>query len=308
MLASLYKDGDGVAQDFAQAFHYYTQAETYEGAFWRAGMYALGQGVARDLEMAMKLALTAQQVIPEAATVIALIKELQARELPQFITDELILQAENGDQKIGWLVGTAYLTGTRGLGRDDKKGARLIQIAADAGDIRSSWLLSFLIRDGRGLPKDVEKGHAMYMEIMERRLYPSVYGEVLEFWKSLPPLAEQTITTVRSSVEEIYGEKGSQDDIGATLSVWWDELGDDVSITISPEDWNDIQSGEEVELNGNGCILDGRKILDKWHFSGGTDGFVDVTYSNGEYENEVGVMTDFRNVTIKEHVTPHRAQ
>jgi len=189
LLAGLYRKGDGVAQNFTHAFHYYSQAsDSCAAALELASMYALGQGVARNLKKAMNAALYAQQVIPEAAPVIALIKELQAREVPQFISDDLLVEAENGNLEIAWLVGTAYLTGTKGLARDDKKGARFIQSAADAGDIRSSWLLSFLIRDGRGLPKDKEKGHAMYVKLIERRLYPSVYGEVLELWKALPPI------------------------------------------------------------------------------------------------------------------------
>jgi TPR repeat protein len=188
LLGRLYITGDGVAQDFTQAFHYYSLADSYAAALELAGMHALGQGVPRDLEKAMKLATAAFQAIPEAAPVIALIKEQQAREEPQFITDELILDAEKGHPKSGWLVGTSYLTGTKGLARDDKKGARFIQIAADAGEIRAAWLLSFLIKDGRGLPKDIDRGHAMYVGILNKRLYPSVYGEVLDFWKALPPL------------------------------------------------------------------------------------------------------------------------
>lgn len=188
LVAGLYAKGNGIAQDMNQAFHYYTQADSCEAALQLARMYANGLGVERNLEKAMHSARHAMQIVPEAAQVIAEIEELQAREVSQFISNEMLVEAENGNPETAWLVGSAYLAGTRGLVRDDEKGARLIRIAADAGDIRSSWLLSFLIQDGRGLPKDKDKGHAMYVKLLDRRLYPSVYGEVYKFWLALPPI------------------------------------------------------------------------------------------------------------------------
>lgn len=99
--------------------------------------------------------------------------------------------------------------------------------------------------------------------------------------------------------------KVKSEDIGATISVWWEEVGL-VSVTLSPEDWRDIKTGEEVEIIGNGCILDGKEIQDRWLFQGGEDGFLDVTYADDEYDYIVGVGTELRDVEIIEHPTPHR--
>lgn len=96
------------------------------------------------------------------------------------------------------------------------------------------------------------------------------------------------------------------DDIGATISVWWDEVGS-VSITVSPEDWNDIQLGEEdVEIVGDGCVLAGREIQDRWIFTDGEDGVVTVTYADDEYDYVVGVVKELKDTEIVEHPTPHR--
>jgi hypothetical protein len=96
------------------------------------------------------------------------------------------------------------------------------------------------------------------------------------------------------------------DDIGATISVWWDEVGS-VSVTVSPEDWNDIQLGEEdVEVVGEGCVLEGREIQDRWIFKNGEDGIVAVTYADDEYDYVVGVEKELKDTEIVEHPTPHR--
>lgn len=96
------------------------------------------------------------------------------------------------------------------------------------------------------------------------------------------------------------------DDMGATITVWWDEVGS-VSLTVSPEDWNDIQLGEEdVEIDGEGCVLEGREIQDRWIFRNGEDGVVIVAYVDDEYDYVVGVEKDLKDTEIVEHPTPHR--
>ena len=107
--------------------------------------------------------------------------------------------------------------------------------------------------------------------------------------------------------ENSNSEQKDKYQLGATISVLSKEIGS-ISITASPEDWYDINHElfEEIELIGNGLVINGADVQDKWFFHGGKDGFLDVTYVDDEDENVVILSTRLRNSNIVEHPTPHR--
>ena len=52
-----------------------------------------------------------------------------------------------------------------------------------------------------------------------------------------------------------------------------------VSINVEESEWNDIVSGLQVTIEGEGYGYDGDQYLDVWEFSGGLDGDLAINYT-----------------------------
>lgn len=56
------------------------------------------------------------------------------------------------------------------------------------------------------------------------------------------------------------------------------------SITLSPRNWARVVSGKELSIRGKGYHYEGEFFWDYWHFTGGLEGDLTVSYGNhGDY-------------------------
>jgi hypothetical protein len=53
-----------------------------------------------------------------------------------------------------------------------------------------------------------------------------------------------------------------------------------VELDVNITDWLEIIGCEEVTLDGQGYFYDGEPFQDRWHFSGGLEGDLRVTYES----------------------------
>ena len=66
------------------------------------------------------------------------------------------------------------------------------------------------------------------------------------------------------------------------LTVSW---GNDVAVDLtifSAAQWKKIADGHAVTINGKGYFYEGERFQDIWHFSGGLDGELRVSYDEGD--------------------------
>lgn len=61
-----------------------------------------------------------------------------------------------------------------------------------------------------------------------------------------------------------------------------------VDLNVNITEWLEIACGEEITLDGQGYSYDGERFLDTWHFSGGLEGDLTVTYDSRESPGDPG--------------------
>ena len=67
--------------------------------------------------------------------------------------------------------------------------------------------------------------------------------------------------------------------MAVTITVEW---GDEAhSLTLTDEEWATIVAGALLVVDGSGYVYEGEDFQDEWHFAGGIDGDLDVTYGDG---------------------------
>lgn len=75
-----------------------------------------------------------------------------------------------------------------------------------------------------------------------------------------------------------------------------------VSIQVGESDWNDIVSGLQVTVEGEGYGYDGDQYLDVWEFSGGLDGDLEINYTkqggDDGYDSGVGYLGSPNDVLV----------
>jgi hypothetical protein len=81
--------------------------------------------------------------------------------------------------------------------------------------------------------------------------------------------------------------------------------GDGITVSLQVEEsyWNDIVSGLQVTVEGNGYDYDGDHYLDVWEFSGGLDGDLAINYikqggDDGD-DDGVGYLGSPNDVLVK---------
>jgi hypothetical protein len=88
-------------------------------------------------------------------------------------------------------------------------------------------------------------------------------------------------------------------DVGATITVEW---GYDLhSITLAPNNWTRVKSGESLSIRGKGYWYDGEFFWDRWSFGGGLGGSLEVTYGD---DGGVGFAGMLSNAIVEECATP----
>jgi hypothetical protein len=70
------------------------------------------------------------------------------------------------------------------------------------------------------------------------------------------------------------------------------------SITLTPSDWAKVISGEELVICGDGYDYEGEVFDDFWHFTGGLEGDLIVTYSNAGDDSGTGFDGKLRDAHI----------
>jgi hypothetical protein len=84
--------------------------------------------------------------------------------------------------------------------------------------------------------------------------------------------------------------------LGATVSVrWGNDVG--VSIRLTPKNWARIKAGKPLSIRGKGYYYEGEFFWDYWHFGGGLDGSLTVSY--GE-DGGTGFDGNLKNAEIEE--------
>jgi hypothetical protein len=68
-------------------------------------------------------------------------------------------------------------------------------------------------------------------------------------------------------------------EVGARLSVKWG-YDVDVELSVSKRKWSKITRGHDVTIRGSGYYYEGDFFWDYWHFSGGLDGRLTVSYGS----------------------------
>ena len=88
----------------------------------------------------------------------------------------------------------------------------------------------------------------------------------------------------------------------AEFTAFWGD-GITVSIQVEESDWNDIVSGLQVTIEGDGYGYDGDHYLDVWEFSGGLDGDLAINYikqgSDDGDDDGVGYLGSPNDVLVK---------
>jgi len=87
-----------------------------------------------------------------------------------------------------------------------------------------------------------------------------------------------------------------------------------VELGVNIDDWLGIVCGEEIALEGESYVYDGEPLQDRWHFSGGLEGDLKVTYNRRERPGDPGdrwlgaprsalvsVAKRFPNITAEEY-------
>lgn len=87
----------------------------------------------------------------------------------------------------------------------------------------------------------------------------------------------------------------AKDGLAATISVSWGyELH---SLTLTPDQWWKVRSGDPLGLEGEGYYYEGEFFQDYWIFSGGLDGELVVNYGN---DGGTGWQGSLHSATIEE--------
>lgn len=93
-----------------------------------------------------------------------------------------------------------------------------------------------------------------------------------------------------------------QSGMAATIFVEWGY--DEHSINLSPENWASVKAGKELLIEGEGYYYEGDFFHDYWHFAGGLDGRLTVTY-NDDPDNiwslGTGWEANLSDALIEEH-------
>lgn len=76
----------------------------------------------------------------------------------------------------------------------------------------------------------------------------------------------------------------------ATVTVGWGN--ERHSLTLTKRNWSKVRRGQELRIRGSGYWYEGRFFRDYWHFGGGLDGKLVVSYGEDGGEGFVGTLRE----------------
>lgn len=166
----------------------------------------------------------------------------------------------------------------------------LLQGSASENSEANEWLLQ------AGFPDlDSLVWNPVGFEIYDDRLVPRSEVERLIrlIYKTLPGGWIRTeYPSPESWLQRVYGDHVA--DIAATVTVEWGY--ESHVLQITHEDWEEIKSGDQVTIEGQGYTYEGVDFVDYWQFDGGIGCELRVTYvcdaDEGEGEGYIGPLTE----------------
>ena len=177
-LGNAYANGQGVAQDFAEAVRLYelAAARGHAPALFNLGMMSeLGRGAPADLGAAFKRYLRAAELGFSAAQFN--VGNMYANGIGvnrDFFEAALWFRqaADRGVPEAQYNLGLAYELG-RGVGKDEAAAQKWYRAAADQGYPRARYNLALMLEDGRGSRADEATAAALYQAAAAQNFAPA---------------------------------------------------------------------------------------------------------------------------------------
>ncbi len=226
-LGEMYRDGEGVPQDYVEAAKWYRRAAE-QGNAWAQGnlgwMYFFGYGVPRDNIEANKW-----------------IRKAAEKGVPHDVLKEVWYEkaAEQGNARAQFELGRMYYMYYHSVGGvpDYGKAAKWFQKAAEQGDVHAQFLLGTLYYDGEGVPKnDIEAAKwfrkAAEQGFTETQLYLGlIYAEGGGGVPKNDIEAYAWFLLAKANGEEVVGERiYTHEELWEdTSSLTWNKLGEKIS-------------------------------------------------------------------------------
>jgi TPR repeat protein len=166
-LGNMYRKGQGVPQDHAQAVRWFREAAGQgdtKAQFNLAFMYAHGQGVPQDYAEAVHWARQAAEQGYAKAQYILGVSYGRGNGVPQDYTEAVRWYrkaADQGDAYGQYGLGFSYAQGN-GVPQDYTEAVRWYRKAADQGDVNAQYALGFMSGKGQGVPQDYAEAVRWY--------------------------------------------------------------------------------------------------------------------------------------------------
>jgi len=222
LIGVAYVNGDGTAQDYAQAATWFRKAASQGDAAAQTilgELYAQGHGVAQDNTQAANwYRKAAEQGNTEAQYNLGLLYQ-DGSGVPQDLVQSAQWIRKAAEQKFAWAqecLGLIYQKG-QGVPQDFAQAAIWYRRAAEQGNAAAQFLLSGLYMNGQGVPQDylqteiwsrkaAEQGHAGAQSILGV-LYENGYGVTLDYAQAAAwyrRAAEQGVAEAQFSLGMLY--------------------------------------------------------------------------------------------------------
>ncbi len=171
-LGNIYCEGDGVSQDYNEAFKWYTKAaeQGYAKSQFNLGlMYCYGEGVQQDSNEAVKWFTRAAEQGKSYAQYSLGLMYYYGDEIPQDYNEAIkwfSKAAELGDANSMFKLGEIYSYG-EGVAEDSNIAVEWYLEAAQAGNVEAMYELGDRFNFGRGVTEDANKAAEWYGKAIE---------------------------------------------------------------------------------------------------------------------------------------------
>jgi len=100
-----------------------------------------------------------------------------------------------------------------------------------------------------------------------------------------------------AATEDLTQVKSEGNTLAATITVEWGY--ENHSITLTPNQWSDVKSGEGLGVEGDGYYYEGDFFEDFWNFGSAEDSYsLEVSYGHDGGTGYIGSLSD---ATVEEH-------
>jgi len=100
-----------------------------------------------------------------------------------------------------------------------------------------------------------------------------------------------------AATENLTQAKDAANNLAATITVEWGY--ENHSITLSPDQWSEVKSGEGLGVEGDGYYYEGEFFEDFWNFGSAEEAYsLEVSYGHDGGTGYIGSLSD---ATVEEH-------